>query len=189
MRAFLGMDVPESTRRVLSGIRVKLDQTSAAYPGLRWTSSENLHLTVRFLGDIEESVGDMLTSRLRGSLRAFGPVLLQVEGISWFPARNPTVLAAGLASSQRLQELFDIVESEVVSAGLPSESRSPHPHITVARLRPRETNCLPKIDEQVNAEFWCRELILFQSRLLPTGAQYAYFGEISLGGFPMIDRS
>ena len=182
MRAFLGMDVPESTRRVLSGIRVKLKQNAAAYPGLRWTSSENLHLTVRFLGDIEESVGDMLTSRLRGSLREFGPVLLQIEGVSWFPARHPTVLAAGLAPSQRLQELFDIVECEVVSAGLPAESRSPHAHITVARLRQRGTSSLPEIDEQANAEFWCRELILFRSRLLPTGAQYAHFGEISLGG-------
>ncbi|HEY5565479.1 MAG TPA: RNA 2',3'-cyclic phosphodiesterase [Rhodothermia bacterium] len=189
MRAFLGLDVPESARRVLSGIRVKFKQTSVACPGLRWMNSENFHLTVRFLGDIEESEGDMLTSRLRGSLRAFGPVLLQVEGISWFPARHPTVLAAGLAPSQRLQKLFDIVESEVVSAGFPAESRSSHPHITVARLRQRETNSLPKIDEQVNAEFWCRELILFQSRLLPTGSQYAHFGEISLGGLPMIDRS
>jgi len=182
MRAFLGLDVPESARRVLSGMRAGLKQDNPSHPGLRWTRPENLHLTVRFLGDIDESVGDMLTSRLRGSLRSFGPVFVQIDGVSWFPPRRPVVLAAGLAPSRRLDQLFEIVENEVVSMGVAAESRSLRPHITVARLSRRETRHVPEVHEQVSAEFWCQELILFQSRLLPAGAQYAHFGEISLGG-------
>lgn len=182
MRAFLGLDVPESARRALSGIRAKVKENSSSYPGLRWTRPENLHLTVRFLGDISESVGDMLTSRLRGSLRSFGPVLLRIDSVSWFPPRRPTVLAAGLTPSDRLDRLFEIVENDAVAVGIPAASHSAHPHITVARMRRHELEDVPPINEEVEAEFWCQELILFQSRLLPTGAQYTHFGEISLGG-------
>lgn len=187
MRAFLGLEVPESARRALSGIRARLRENNTVYPGLRWTRPENLHLTVRFLGDISESLGDMLTARLRGSLRSFGPVFLQIDSVAWFPPRRPSVLAAGLSRSERLDELFRIVENDAVALGLPAESRTGHPHITVARLRERNGRGFPEIEERVGAEFWCQELILFQSRLLPTGAHYSHYGEISLGGAPMID--
>jgi 2'-5' RNA ligase len=182
MRAFLGLEVPETARRALAKVRAAVDGLSQGHPGLRWTHPENLHLTVRFLGDIDESIGDILTARLRGTLRAFGPVMLNLDSVSWFPPRRPTVLAANVIPSERLLTLYSIVERDVVAVGLPEETRQVHPHITVARLRHRATKHLAGFEEELDVAFECRELILFRSRLLPTGAEYAHFDEIALGG-------
>lgn len=189
MRAFLGLGVPESSRRVLSSIRAKLDATGVSGPTLRWTRPENLHVTVRFLGEISESMADALVSRLRAALHAFGPVTVRVDQAAWFPVHRPVVLAAGVASSERLMSLFELVEAEVVAAGLPAEARDPHPHVTIARIRQRNRQLPTTVIAPVRIEYDCRELVLYRSDLLPSGARYSRFGEISLGDAPLASGS
>ena len=179
MRAFIGLELPDSARRVLSRARAGLDDGPI---GLRWTRPDNLHLTVRFLGEIDESVGNVLISRLRGSLRQFPPLHVVMNAIAWFPTRRPVVLAALVNPSVQVLDIFDIAEKECIAMGLSPERRKPTPHVTVARLRMPASKSMPKIDSEINIEFDCRELILYRSRLMPTGAVYAHFGEIALGG-------
>lgn len=181
MRAFLGLDVPESARRALSSIRARFDDGVTGRLALRWTRPENLHLTVRFLGEVENSICDGLTAKLRGSLRSFGPINVEVTSVSWFPSRRPVVLAASVSASERLETLFTIVERDVVSMGLPAESRPAHPHVTIARLRRRSGGRIPSFEEYVGVEFSCQELILFRSELHAGGARYNRHNEISLG--------
>ena len=179
MRAFIGLELPDSARRVLSRARAGMDDGPI---GLRWTRPDNLHLTVRFLGDVDESFGNVLISRLRGSLRQFPPLHVVLNAISWFPARRPVVLAALAEPSKQVVDIFDIAERECVAMGLSPERRKSTPHVTIARLRMRAPGSMPDIRSEINIEFDCRELILYRSRLMPNGAVYTHFGEIALGG-------
>lgn len=189
MRAFLGLEVPQSCRRELSDVRSRLDADRRGFPDLRWTPEENLHLTVRFLGSIDRSAGDALLSRLERSLDSFGPLTVRIIGVSWFPSRRPTVLAADVERSDSLLELFGLVEADVVSIGLDPESREPNPHITVARIKGRRRKRVPPVDERVQVEFVCHELVLFESRLRSAGALHLHYGEIPFGRVEDAERS
>lgn len=189
MRAFLGLEMPDSSRQVLSSVRAALIAESENLPRLRWTPIDHLHLTVRFLGDVESRVADDLALRLTESLHSFGPLVVRVDGVSWFPARRPTVLAASVMPTPRVLELFERVESDVVAAGLPPESRSPNPHITIARIKQSRIQRIQIVEKPVVTSFTCDELVFFESRLHPSGASYSHYAEIPLGGVPVTARS
>jgi 2'-5' RNA ligase len=90
------------------------------------------------------------------------------------------VLAANAVSTPQLLRLFSTVESKVVEAGLPAESRLPHPHVTMARFRQRHFRPPEEILESVDLEYECRELVMFRSVLGPSGVKYDRYGVVPL---------
>jgi RNA 2',3'-cyclic 3'-phosphodiesterase len=125
-RLFIAIDLPE---------RIKDDvaATYMALHGARWVPEEQIHLTLRFIGEVP---GDA-ANRVRVALANvnFPSFSLTLKGCGFFPPRKqPNVLWIGIAESEELMRLQSRIERALVAAGIDPDARKFHPHITVARL-------------------------------------------------------
>jgi RNA 2',3'-cyclic 3'-phosphodiesterase len=124
-RLFLAIDLPE---RIIDDISA----TYMAIPGVRWTGEEQLHLTLRFFGELPGDRESALIKVL--STIAARPFSLRVKGAGFFPPRGETrVLWVGIAQEPVLPKLVSAIETSVVRAGFKREPRKFTGHITVAR--------------------------------------------------------
>ena len=126
-RLFVAIALPDGVRERLAAVQGGLD-------GARWVDPENLHLTLRFVGEVDEGVAEDLASALAG-LRALA-FPLELVGIGHFEKRGrPSALWVGVAPNPALDRLYHRVEATARRAGLPLEGRKFMPHITLARCR------------------------------------------------------
>jgi 2'-5' RNA ligase len=126
-RLFAAIDLPEDIRHHVYGLREDLQ-------GFRWVPIEQLHLTLRFIGDCNEPTVEFFKKSLADiHFSSFG---LELKGIGHFPLRGmPRVLWAGIASGTALFSLQASVERVCIAAGLVPEERRFSPHLTLARLK------------------------------------------------------
>lgn len=125
-RLFLALALPDSVRSLLAGM---MDSTG----GLRWTPVDQLHITLRFLGDVPADKVDPLVQQLAAvAVQSF---ILPVEGVGAFPPKaKPQVLWVGVgAGHPRLHQIRQRVDDTVLAAGIDLDVRAFHPHITMAR--------------------------------------------------------
>lgn len=168
MRLFIAIDLPAELKQALGKQRSDL-------PGARWVALEQIHLTLAFLGEVEESSLERLHAEL--SRIHLSPFTLTFTGRGCFPNRQrPRVLWIGLAPHPHLTQLAAAVQSAILACGLPVEERPFSPHITLARLKfpaVREVGLF--LDQPLPVPLPVlpvQEFILFQSRLTPHGAEH-----------------
>jgi 2'-5' RNA ligase len=125
-RLFTGLEIPEAIRLRLSLIRAPLD-------GAKWIEAENMHITLRFVGDVDGRAADDFADAL-AEVRA-RPFSLSVEGAGAFGGREPRVLWAGVSAGPELDALYRAHERAARAAGLEPDARTFRPHVTLARLR------------------------------------------------------
>lgn len=124
-RLFTGISLPEAIREQLSDLECPL-------PGTRWANIDDMHLTLRFAGDIDNGLAREFSDMLAGiSVDAF---LLRLSGLGTFGGKIPHLLYAGVEECPMLETLARANERAAVSAGLPAAARAFKPHVTVARL-------------------------------------------------------
>jgi RNA 2',3'-cyclic 3'-phosphodiesterase len=140
----------------------------------RWQDDEQLHLTLRFVGEVERPVAEDLAATL-GSIRA-QIFELRIAGVGRFEQRNSGALWAGVEPKPPVAALAAKVERACQSAGLEPERRAFHPHITLARWKGRRTREVHDFLERragLSSEpFVVDRFILFESRLSRHGAHY-----------------
>lgn len=125
-RLFTALEIPRDVGLSLSLLRCGL-------PGARWIDPENYHLTLRFIGDIDDMLAREVTYLLgKVNRTAFD---LQLQGLSSFGGRKPRAVIAAVAPTQPLLELHAEHERLMQRMGLEPEGRKFTPHITLARLR------------------------------------------------------
>ncbi len=184
MRAFIGVGLPPSSRRAIA-------EAVSAFRDRRlpvsWTLEQNLHLTLKFLGEIPsgrvEEIGALLLTAA-GDVPVFE---LSVEGAGGFPSlRAPRVLWIGIREPLVLVgKLHENMETMLSGAGFPREERPFHPHITVGRVRGRippgwgeeYARILSGIPFGVAG---VNSYQLYESRLSPGGAVYTVLRDIPL---------
>lgn len=183
VRTFVAIELPAGLRDALGSI-----PAAASLPAgtsVRWTPPENLHLTLRFLGDTPEELLDPL-SRALDAIAAGAPSFeLELGGAGAYPeARTARVLWVGLVDADRkLRRLRNQVEAAVRGLGWKREGRPFQPHLTLARLR-RPTR-LPAggwIETVPRCGFAVKEVALIRSTLKPAGAEYDVLHRASLAG-------
>jgi 2'-5' RNA ligase len=152
----------------------------------RWQDEEQLHLTLRFVGEVERPLADDLAhalSRIHG--RSFEA---RISGVGRFEQRNSGALWAAVEPRQALGALASKVERVCQSVGLEPERRAFHPHVTLARWKGRRTREVQRFLEQhcdlSSKPFKITEFILFESRLSRHGAHYEEVAAYALGGPP-----
>lgn len=176
MRLFIAIELPAELKQALGKLRCDL-------PDARWVPAEQMHLTLAFLGEMEEENA----WRLRAELARIQlpPFTLALTGTGCFPHRQrPRVLWVGLAPEARLAQLAAAVQGAILACGLPVEERLFSAHITLARLRfPATREGGAFLDQPLPAppsSFFVGEFLLFQSRLTPQGAEH-----LPLARFPL----
>ncbi len=150
----------------------------------RWSDEENLHLTLRFVGEVDEALKEAISRKLEQI--AVEPFILPVETIGAFPVRGqPQVVYAGLGSAHtRLFQLQHRVEEALAGLGLPLELRAFAPHITLARV----SRCSPMLVNDfvkrhrdfVAPPFKVERFCLYKTQMTHFGAQYTCLKEYSL---------
>ncbi len=125
-RLFVALDFP-------AGIQERLTALCCGLPGARWVAPEHMHLTVRFIGEVDSSVFRTVREEL-AAVRC-SPFSFHLEGVGFFPPRGkPRVVWVGISRCEELFQLRNRVESVLVRSGLEPEGRKYSPHVTLARL-------------------------------------------------------
>jgi len=175
-RLFVAIRPPEAVRDLL------IDAMDDS-PELRWVGDEQLHLTLRFVGEVERPVANDLAAAL-GKLRA-EPFQLRLNGAGRFDQRNGGALWAGVDPKQPVTALAAKVERVCQQVGLEPERRAFHPHITLARWKGRSSRAADAFIERhgglTSAPFPVDRIILFESQLSRHGPHYEEVAICPLG--------
>ena len=142
-RLFTGLEIPEPIRTRLSLIRSPL-------AGARWVAAENMHITLRFVGDIDDRTADEfadLLADVRGK-----PFAVTIGGVGAFGGRDPRVLWAGVEAGEPLAALYRANERAARAAGLEPDARAFRPHVTLARMR--SARALSAISQALLSSAW-----------------------------------
>lgn len=127
IRLFVALPLPES-------VRLHLSMLNGGVPGARWIPSENYHITLRFIGNVENHVADDIDAAL--STISTAPFELSFSGVGYFgKASAARSLWAGIARNGALDHLQAKIEPALTRAGLAPEHRRFVPHVTLARLK------------------------------------------------------
>ena len=165
-RLFVAIRPPEN-------IREKLIDLMEGVPNLRWQDDEQLHLTLRFIGEVERPVAeDVAVALARIRFERFG---LSLSGVGKFEKHRHGALWAGVQPKDKLKLLATKIERACQSVGLVPERRAYHPHVTLARWKGRASG-LERFLEQNSglcSESWeVIDFVLYESRLGHEGAHY-----------------
>lgn len=166
-RLFVALTLPPAVRDTLAALAQPL-------PGVTWTKPEQLHVTLRFLGDVPVDKLDAILSRLAAVKVA--PFVLPLEGVGTFPPnRPPRVLWLGVGSGHpRLFQLRQRLDDALLAAGLQLDVRTFHPHVTLARMTENVASTVAdwvhKHRELAAPPFRVESFDLYASELKPTGA-------------------
>jgi len=167
MRLFVALSIPDAIAR-------ELLLWQGGVPGARWLSREQLHLTLRFIGEVDGRDAAAIDDAL--SLIAVPPFSLELHTVGTFGGRDPRELWAGVRANEALMHLQRKIETAIQRIGLPADSRKFTPHVTLARLkgspRGRVMDYLTDHALYASAAFAVNEFLLYSSTLTPNGSIY-----------------
>lgn len=152
-----------------------------------WARDENLHLTLKFLGEIPQTKVPSISDAARRATEMFAPFTIRIEQSGVFPTHGPPrVLWLGITDPEKkLSDLHARLEDEVAQAGFPKETRPFHPHLTIARLRqPQHARILAAAHKEMEfepAEIGVSELLVIRSELRSEGSKYTVVSRHRLG--------
>ena len=178
LRLFVGLGMPETVQDALLGL-------TEGIPGATWISHENYHITLRFLGDMQEGAAADIDVALTGlAVPAFE---LELKGVGHFgPLRNARALWAAVAPSPPLVHLRNKVEAACVRAGAEPERRKFKPHVTLARIKGETGHHLADYLARHNlfaaGPIQVDRFTLFHSHLTSAGAFYEPLADYALAG-------
>jgi 2'-5' RNA ligase len=186
MRLFAALETPSDVREKLAAAIRELRNVEPQSPRnrARWVKPENLHVTLKFIGEVPPEKVDAIRAAL-SDVRSNRPVELHFHGLGFFPSeKRPRVMRAGMEASSNLAPLAGEIQARREKLGIPREKREFTPHLTLARFDPPGISDELRRGVQQNStrDFGtvrAREFHLIQSKLKPTGAEYT-----SLQTFP-----
>jgi RNA 2',3'-cyclic 3'-phosphodiesterase len=184
IRSFIAIPLnPE----IISRIEKTQKELKTLPADVKWVNPQSIHLTLKFLGNIEEGNIETIAQGIQNGMRGFKPWSAAVKNMGAFPSlRSPRVVWVGLDDQGgRLVTLQNHIEKEMSRLGFEEEARKFSPHLTLGRVRsPKGKNELVKylLDERerVFGEIKVDRVILFKSELKPTGAVYTVLKEFTL---------
>jgi 2'-5' RNA ligase len=190
-RVFIAIDLSAAARQKLID---HIDHLRSTVPKARasWSREENLHLTVKFLGDIPVTKVELLSTAASVAASRVEPFEMVVGGCGVFPPKGqPRVLWIGIEDgSGGLALLHRALEDECAGAGFPGELRPFHPHLTIARTRkPHDSRRLAAVHMTTGFD---RETVsvgnlsVIRSELRSSGARHTIISHAFLGGHGMI---
>ena len=135
MRTFIAADLTQDILQKINKIMQYFE--AQAPPGaIKWVDTHNLHLTIKFLGDIKEEILPSVKDLIHETLEGFSPFSISVETLGMFPNQNrPRVIWLGIHGGEPLRKIHYALEGALTKAGVKREDRDFHPHLTLGRVR------------------------------------------------------
>ncbi len=177
----------EIEKRVKDRILEFLNHLKKSDLGIRWVAPENLHVTVKFIGDIDPIILPSLIESLENVASHFCPFTIQIENIGAFPAtKKPRILYTGLGDREEtLPRMVEEIEEELEKYGINRESKQYVGHITVGRTKSQKN--IHKLIEFLHSDsdqFFGKECVkhisLIESELTPKGPIYRTLNRFTL---------
>jgi 2'-5' RNA ligase len=174
----VALDLPGAVRERLRDLIAQLKITC---PDARWVQAESIHVTLKFIGHVDEAKADAIREKLR-TIRCERPVEMELRGLGFFPnERQPRVAWAGVHGSANLPKLATDIEDGFAPLGIERETREYSPHLTLARIHPEKVK-RTQIEKLVAAARKSEgenfgsahetEFHLYESVTKPSGAEY-----------------
>jgi 2'-5' RNA ligase len=176
IRAFIAIEVPDEVGKSLENAR-RILASQLTHGGVRWVKVSNIHLTLRFLGNVGHDKLRALYDGLDDVAGRCSPFSLDLDALGCFPnPRRPRVVWVGMVGdSDRLSSLHRAVEQMLTPFGWEEEGRKYHPHLTLGRVKDLNKVVearLPWGDILVEGRIDVKAIHLIESQLFPTGAIY-----------------
>ena len=185
IRSFIAIEIPRELQLKLGDLQRELKQAEA---DIKWVDPEGIHLTLKFLGSVNQEVLEKIVHVLPPLTSEVEPFSLRIQGLGCFPSnRNPRVLWVGLQQGvEEVSRLQKEIEKRIEEMMSSSDERTFQPHLTIGRVRsPRRMGPLSRIIElQQGVEigtFTASEVHLIKSDLRPSGAIYSKLHSFDLG--------
>ena len=180
LRAFIAVEIPPDIHKAIESktapLRAALDSSL-----VRWVPSNNIHLTLKFLGDVSPANVDMLSQMLNVEVSQHQPFAIKFGGLGAFPnSRRPRVIWVGIQAPDELEALQHGIEAAAATLGYPAEKRPFSPHLTVGRVKQNISStgmqkirtALEKTQVGSLGTVQVSAVHLIKSDLKPTGAVY-----------------
>ena len=188
IRAFIAIELPDEIRTELGVLQKSLKTGEQNY--VKWVSPDSIHLTLKFLGDIDADKVEEITGAVRESIEHIPPFILQIKGLGVFPnLRRIQVIWVGLTGNlDSLQLIQKNIEENLAILGYPEEARDFTPHLTLGRVRfqppPEELQKFGQLLTSTNFEsafkIGVESINLMKSELTPHGAIYTQLSSVNL---------
>jgi 2'-5' RNA ligase len=184
MRTFIAIELPERIKKKIEELQAPLKKTNAF---VSWVKPENIHVTLKFLGEVPENKINEVFSATDKALEGAKKFTMSLKGMGAFPDfRRPRVIWIGAGSGEKeLSYLANRIEEEMEKIGFPKEERKFSAHFTVGRVKSPKN--IEKLMELVKAsdfqtdDIEVSEMVVMKSQLHPAGAIYTPLKKIPLG--------
>ncbi|MDD4923887.1 MAG: RNA 2',3'-cyclic phosphodiesterase [Dehalococcoidales bacterium] len=186
IRSFIAIELPQDLKSELGKLQARL---KVAKPRIKWVSPDGIHLTLKFLGDIETTAVDRITQAMTEAVNGIQPFDLCIGQMGVFPNyERVQVVWVGLDGQlDTLDRLYHRLEDSMAKAGFPPEKRGFKPHLTLARVadeampdeRKRFGDLIAAGKAEINHSFKASGLSLMKSTLTPRGAVYNRLAYVS----------
>lgn len=187
IRTFVALNLPVTTVRKVAAMQTDLRQRAAAHEGLEvgWVRSPNMHVTLKFLGNIPEEMVWAVRDKFPEVLGGFPPLRLHLRGLGAFPsADKPRVLWLGLEQQdEQLTHLAGAVDAWLEELGFEKEKRPFAPHLTLGRVKKGSAEALlaePELAEIDLGPCTAGDVVFYRSVLQRAGAEYTPLARIKL---------
>ena len=184
IRTFIAIELPEKIIYTIGKVQEEIKSYGFK---IRWVRPENIHLTLKFLGDIKETDTEKIARVISESVTGCPPISLSVKGIGVFPGiKRPRVLWLGISKQlDLLTGLQKTLDEKLEAMGFPKEKRPFKGHLTLGRIKhkidPKRLLDVLKDFAQFESEhFFGERIILYKSDLKPKGAVYTKLADLLL---------
>jgi 2'-5' RNA ligase len=180
MRLFIALDISADVRAALTNY---LERARALAPEARWARVEGLHVTLKFVGHVDDSMVEKIKAAL-GPIKTT-PFEVKFAGVGFFPNPNAgRVFWAGVDGGDQLPRLASTVDAALEKLGFQRETKPYHPHLTLARTSSRPLRELRPLLADPPPQFGtmtAREFFLYQSQPQKGGSKYTKLERFALG--------
>jgi len=181
IRSFISINLPDEIKKRLSEIISDLKKHDA---DIKWVSPDSIHLTLKFLGNIEASIAATIIEKLQKKIASYEPFYIKIAGVGCFPSeKRPRVIWVGIEGPDTIRRLQTDIETEMSGLGFEPEDRPFSPHLTIGRVRSMRgmAGVMNRFRDFSNADLGSMEVSgihLMKSDLKPSGAIYSVLGDI-----------
>lgn len=177
IRCFVAVEIPGNLKQKIDQYIISLKQIS---PKIKWVKAKNLHITLKFLGEIQVDLLNKVKHELSGISKIVKPFQMSLHGSGFFPNQNnPRIVWLGLQSDNDnlIFKLHEWIDKKLETLGFNREKRRFSPHLTTGRIKIQDN--IPELANYINqnkfqsSAFNVDQIVLMKSELKPSGAEYS----------------